>query len=130
EAIYRLGLRLRRDRRFADAADCWRRLLEIKVEERRPRLRPDSANASSRPRRSPSGEGGQGYGGQGSELLVPLRQFAVEALAVHHEHRERDYEGAKELTLRLLDECDEGCSRVKTEATKHRLTRLERKIAR
>src|SRR5258708_14538091 len=30
EAIYRLGLRLRRDRRFTEAADCWRRLLDVK----------------------------------------------------------------------------------------------------
>jgi uncharacterized protein YprB with RNaseH-like and TPR domain len=100
EAIYRLGLRLRRDRRFAEAADCWRRLLELK----QPRL------------------------GRRSELLVPLRQYAVEALAIHHEHRERDYEGAKELTLRLLEECDE--ARPKTESTRHRLARLEKKIAR
>jgi tetratricopeptide (TPR) repeat protein len=100
EAVYRLGLRHRRDRRFADAADCWRRLLDVKVK------------------------------GQGSTLLAPLRQYAVEALAIHHEHRERDYEGAKELTLQLLDECDEGSFRMKSEATKHRLTRLEKKIAR
>ena len=102
EAIYRLGLRLRRDRRFMEAADCWRRLLDMK----------------------------QGRLGGRSELLVPLRQYAAEALAVHHEHRERDYEGAKELTLRLLDESDEGNFRLKAEATRHRLARLEKKIAR
>ena len=107
EAIYRLGLRLRRDRRFAEAADCWRRLLDVKP----------------------------GRVGRRSELLVPLRQYAVEALAVHHEHRERDYEGAKELTLRLLDESDEGNVRLKgnfrlkADATR-RLNRLEKKIAR
>ena len=103
EAIYRLGLRLRRDRRFAEAADCWRRLLEMKG----PRLR-------------------HGYGGQGSILLAPLRQFAVEALAIHHEHRERDYEGAKELTLQLLEEVD---GPVKVEATRRRLARLDRKLS-
>ena len=109
EAIYRLGLRLRRDRRFAEAADCWRRLLEVK----------------------------QGRVGRRSELLVPLRQYAVEALAIHHEHRERDYAGAKALTLRLLEECDEGSFRPpsskvrpgKAEATRNRLARLEKKIA-
>jgi uncharacterized protein len=100
EAIYRLGLRLRRDRRFTEAADCWRRLLDIK----------------------------QGRVGRRSTLLAPLRQYAVEALAIHHEHRERDYEGAKELTLQLLDESEE--TRPKTEATRHRLARLEKKIAR
>jgi uncharacterized protein YprB with RNaseH-like and TPR domain len=102
EAIYRVGLRLRRDRRYADAADCWRRLLEVK-----------------QPRH-----------GRRSTLLAPLRQFAVEALAIHHEHRERDYEGAKELTLQLLDESVDGDVRPKTEATRNRLARLERKIAR
>jgi uncharacterized protein len=102
EAIYRLGLRLRRERRFAEAADCWRRLLEVK----------------------------QGRVGRRSTLLAPLRQFAVEALAIHHEHRERDYEGAKDLTLQLLDESVDGDVRPKTEATRNRLARLEKKIAR
>ena len=102
EAIYRRGLRLRRDRLFAEAADCWRRLLEVK----------------------------QARHGRRSMLLAPLRQFAVEALAIHHEHRERDYEGAKELTLQLLDESVDGEVRPKTEATRNRLARLERKIAR
>jgi uncharacterized protein len=102
EAIYRLGLRLRRDRRFAEAADCWRRLLDVK----------------------------QGRVGPRSTLLAPLRQYAVEALAIHHEHRERDYEGAKELTLRLLDEADEANLRTKSEASRHRLARLEKKLAR
>ena len=102
EAIYRLGLRRRRDRRFAEAADCWRRLLDVK----------------------------QSRLGRRSTLIVPLRQYAVEALAIHHEHRERDYEGAKELTLRLLDEAVDGDIRPKTEATKTRLARLEKKIAR
>ena len=94
EAIYRLGLRLRRERRYADAADCWRRLMEMK----------DSRY------------------GKRSTLLGPLRQYAAEALAIHHEHRERDYEGARELTLQLLDESDE-------DATRHRLARLDRKLA-
>ena len=31
EAIYRLAARLRRDRRFAEAAECWRRLLDLKA---------------------------------------------------------------------------------------------------
>ncbi len=112
EAIYRLGLRLRRDRRFEKAAAAWRRLLELK----------------------------QGRFGRRSRLLAPLRQFAVEALAIHHEHRERDYEGAKELALRLLDENDGPDFYLRTEASRadarraeaarHRLARLEKKIAR
>ena len=102
EAMYRLGLRLRRERRYADAAECWRRLIEMKE----PVARRTLAHRSL-------GEGG---------LLGPLRQYAAEALAIHHEHRERDYEGARELTLQLLDDSDE-------DATRHRLARLERKLA-
>jgi uncharacterized protein len=108
EALYRMGLRCRRDRRYADAAAIWRRILDLKPG----RLRRNS------------------YGGQVSQrstLLGPLRQFAVEALAIHHEHRERDYEGARELTLQLLEE--DGPA-ARTDARRHRLARLERKLAR
>ncbi|HEY2431290.1 MAG TPA: ribonuclease H-like domain-containing protein [Vicinamibacterales bacterium] len=92
EALYRLGVRLRRDRRFANAAEIWRRILTL-------------------PGRS--------------ELLRTLRQFATEALAVHHEHREKDYQGARDLALTLLDdETFETRARVR-----HRLARLDRKIA-
>ncbi|HET7695284.1 MAG TPA: ribonuclease H-like domain-containing protein [Vicinamibacterales bacterium] len=101
EAIYRLAIRLRRDRRFAEAADCWRRLLDVK----------------------------QGRSGRRSALLAPLRQVAVEALAIHHEHRERDYAGARELALQLLDEADGAAARVKTDTTRRRLARLERKLS-
>jgi uncharacterized protein len=120
EAIYRLGLRLRRDRRYAEAADCWRRLLDVKQGRHG---RPDSAEATSKPRQSASRGGGR------STLLAPLRQYAVEALAIHHEHRERDYEGAKELTLQLLDEGDGRAAPVKVEATRRRLARLDRKLS-
>jgi uncharacterized protein YprB with RNaseH-like and TPR domain len=112
EAIYRFGLRLRRDRQFEKAAAAWRRLLELK----------------------------QGRFGRRSRLLAPLRQFAVEALAIHHEHRERDYQGARNLALRLLDENDEPdfylraepskADARRAEAARHRLARLEKKIAR
>jgi hypothetical protein len=98
EALYRLGLRLRRDRRFDEAAAVWRTVVDL---------------TPGRGRRS--------------TLLAPLRQFAVQQLAIHHEHRERDYEGARELTLRLLE--DEGAGRQRAEATRKRLARLERKIA-
>jgi len=118
EAVYRLGVRLRRDRRYADAAACWRRLLELKPHRSR--------------RRQGSGEPGA--------MLAALRRYAVEALAIHHEHRERDYEGAKELTLQLLEELEDDDFRLKaetprtldrrTEATRHRMARLDRKLAR
>jgi tetratricopeptide (TPR) repeat protein len=101
EAIYRLGVRLRRDRRFAEAADCWRRLIELKP----------------------------GRLGRRSTLLGPLRQVAVEALAIHHEHRERDYAGAKELALQLLEEVDGPSARVKSDTTRRRLARLDRKLS-
>jgi uncharacterized protein YprB with RNaseH-like and TPR domain len=96
EGLYRLGLRFRRERRFDAAAAVWRRVLALK----------------------------QGRYGARSMLLPSLRKFATEALAIHHEHRERDYEGAKEFTLRLLEDTPEA------DRPRHRLNRLERKIAR
>jgi uncharacterized protein YprB with RNaseH-like and TPR domain len=100
EAMYRIGLRLRRGRRFGEAAECWRGLLELK----------------------------QARVGRRSTLLAPLRQYAVEALAIHHEHRDRDYECAKGLALQLLEETDDRPAKV--EATRHRIARLDRKISR
>jgi tetratricopeptide (TPR) repeat protein len=96
EALYRLGLRFRRERRYEDAAAVWRRVLALK----------------------------QGRYGARSVLLPSLRQFATEALAIHQEHREKDYESAKEFTLRLLEDAPEA------DRPRHRLSRLERKIAR
>ena len=101
EALYRLAIRHRRDRRFMEAAACWRRLLDLK----------------------------QGRTGRRSTLLAPLRQVAVEALAIHHEHRERDYAGARELALQLLDDADVVTARVKADTTRRRLARLDRKLA-
>jgi hypothetical protein len=96
EGLYRIGLRLRRDRRYEDAAAVWRRILELK----------------------------QGRYGARSTVLPSLRQFATEALAIHHEHREKDYEGARELTLQLLEDAPDA------ERPRHRLDRIERKLAR
>ena len=101
EALYLTARRLRRDRRFAEAAAVWRTILDL----RQPRF------------------------GKRSELLGPLRQVAVEALAVHHEHRERDYTGARELALMLLEEAAQANLRPKADATRHRLARLERKLS-
>jgi tetratricopeptide (TPR) repeat protein len=100
EALYRRGVRLRRDRRFAEAADVWRALLQLTDKPARP-----------------------SYGTR--EMLRTLRQFAAEALAVHHEHREKDYQGARELALTLLD--DETFEQ--RDRARHRLARLERKLA-
>jgi len=91
EALYRRGVRLRRDRRFVEAADAWRAILELKGR---------------------------------SAVLAALRRCATEALAVHHEHREKDYEGARELALRLLDD-----DTFERDRARHRVARLDRKIA-
>jgi uncharacterized protein YprB with RNaseH-like and TPR domain len=100
EALYRLGLRLRRARRFLEAADCWRSLLDL--------------TESIHARRN--------------QTMRALRNFAAEALAIHHEHRDRDLSAARELALFALEEAEEHGTR--TEGIRHRLSRLERKIAR
>jgi uncharacterized protein YprB with RNaseH-like and TPR domain len=92
EALYRRGVRLRRDRRFADAAVAWRGILELKGR---------------------------------SDLVRTVKQYATEALAVHHEHREKDLESARELALALLDDA----TFEQPERARQRLARLNRKIA-
>jgi tetratricopeptide (TPR) repeat protein len=99
EALYRLGLRYRRERRFADAAEMWRVLIELT----------DTAAG----RRLPAASA--------------LRQFAVEALAIHHEHRDRNLHAARELALYGLEEESNG---RRVDGYRHRLARLERKLAR
>jgi uncharacterized protein YprB with RNaseH-like and TPR domain len=98
EALYRMGLRHRRERRFAEAASVWRELWDL--------------DGGSRP------------------LMVELRRFAAEALAIHHEHRARDLESARGLARLALEEADAGNLHVKAQATRHRLSRLDRKLAR
>ncbi|MEX1128649.1 MAG: ribonuclease H-like domain-containing protein [Vicinamibacterales bacterium] len=97
DALYRLAIRLRRQRRFADAASVWRELIEF-----------------TEPRSIRRG------------LLGDLRQVAVEALAIHQEHRAKDLAGARELALTSLEES--GGQRA--ESVRHRLARLDRKLAR
>jgi uncharacterized protein len=100
EAWYRLGLRCRRDRRFAEAAVAWRAIVAL--------------TESAARRRHPG--------------MPELRQFAVEALAIHHEHRERDLDVARELALFALNGDPPAPARV--ESLRHRVARLDRKIAR
>jgi len=76
EALFRLGLRYRRDRRFEEAADVWRDVLAW----------------TERPR--------------GRRHLVELRRFAAEALAIHLEHRRRDLAAARAHALFALEETD------------------------
>jgi uncharacterized protein YprB with RNaseH-like and TPR domain len=98
EALYRLALGCRRSRRFDEAAAWWREIV-----------------AMTEPR---------GVRRRGS--LGELRQCAVEALAIHHEHRDRDLMSARELALFALEEGDGS----RSDAVRHRLARLDRKIAR
>jgi hypothetical protein len=98
EALYRLGLRCRRERRFAEAAAIWREVLTLTEPGRRRAV-----------------------------FMPELRQFAVEALAIHHEHRARDLEVARELTLFAIEE--DGPVGTKIAGMRHRLARLDRKLA-
>jgi hypothetical protein len=52
---------------------------------------------------------------------------ALEALAVHHEHRERDLTRARTLAMRALHAEDDARRRA---AVTHRLDRLDRKLGR
>jgi uncharacterized protein YprB with RNaseH-like and TPR domain len=98
EALYRLSLRCRRERRFDEAVACWRSIVSI------------TATRSARRHR----------------IAAALREFAVEALAIHHEHREQDLGAARELALFALDE---GVDGRRADSYRHRLARLERKLA-
>lgn len=90
DALSRLAIALRKERRYEEAAAVWRRL----VDGRQAR----------------------------TKALLPLERLAMEALAVHHEHREKDLELAKKFAEALNDENgDEGIRR--------RLSRLERKMS-
>ena len=99
EGLYRLGLKCRRERRFGEAAEMWRQIVAI--------------TESSRFGRTETG--------------TSLRQFAVEALAIHHEHRDRDLHTARELALFALEE---GVDQKRADGYRHRLARLDRKISR
>lgn len=97
EALYRLGLRHRRERRFAEAASSWRAVIELTESRLVRRL----------------------------ARLADLRQFATEALAIHHEHRERDLDGARELALFALQDA----AGARADGMRHRLARIDRKIS-
>jgi uncharacterized protein YprB with RNaseH-like and TPR domain len=90
EGLRALAITLRRVRRHAEAAACWRRLM-------------DTPGCPSRAARE-----------------------AAEALAVHHEHRERDLAAARAFALKGL-ELD--AQPAWTSAVTHRLARIERKMS-
>ena len=101
ESLYRLGLRCRRERRFTEAVAIWQELVAL--------TEPRSA------RRHPT--------------VAALRQCAVEALAIHLEHRDRDLETARDLAMFALKErSEEGRDDRRAEGFRHRLARLERKL--
>ena len=92
DALSRLAITFRKERRYEDAAAIWRRIVDA----------------------IPTGKTHPGR-------VLPLERLAIEALAVHHEHREKDLELAKKFADALNDENgDEGIRR--------RLNRLERKM--
>ena len=99
EALYRLGLRARRDRRFDEAAGRWNELIALTDPPARRRDR----------------------------TLGALRQYAIEALAIHHEHRARDLDTARELALFALED---DVPSARADGMRHRLARLDRKLAR
>ena len=59
---------------------------------------------------------------QRDRALVSLRQFAIEALAIHHEHRARDLRAARELALFALEE---ETASPRADGMRHRLARLD-----
>jgi tetratricopeptide (TPR) repeat protein len=89
DALHWLALHRRRSRRFHEAAEAWRALLEI------------------------------------SGIETELRREALEALAIHHEHRAKDLEAARLFALRALDLADDARGMDKV---RHRLGRLSRKL--
>ncbi len=102
EALYRLGLRYRRERRFEEAAVIWQTLLTL---------------GSGRGRTTPATDA--------------LRQFAAEALAIHQEHRTKDFLAARELAIFALEESEAPGRRNRgKDGLRHRLARLDRKITR
>jgi uncharacterized protein len=112
EALFRLGVRCRRERRFTEAATAWEEVLAMRagVERDPVRLKPDATYERGRPQPDAT------------------YQRAAEALAIHHEHRARDYETARELALFALDEVEETGRRA--EEIRYRLARLDRKLSR
>jgi uncharacterized protein len=90
ESLRALAISYRRARQHADAAACWRRLVE----------------APGCPPR--------------------VAREATEALAVHHEHRDRDLAAAKAFALKGL-ELD--AQPAWTTSVTHRLARIERKMS-
>jgi hypothetical protein len=78
EALYRLALWHRRERRFSEAATLWREILDLTEPKAVQRI----------------------------TGMRSLRRFAAEALAIHHEHRDHDLGSARELALFALQDSE------------------------
>jgi hypothetical protein len=96
EALARIAARHRRARRHAEAAEAWQQVFALTHEEQ-----------------------------HGSPRARLLARDAAEALAVHHEHRARNLEAARELARKALAL---ERSRRGAVALQYRLRRLERKM--
>ena len=99
DGLSRLAISLRREKRYEEAAAIWRRII-------------NPVDLS----RSVSATGTNQPGG-----VLPLERLAIEALAVHHEHREKDLALAKKFAAALNDKNGD-------EHIRRRLDRLERKM--
>jgi uncharacterized protein YprB with RNaseH-like and TPR domain len=94
-ALAQLAVLLRRGKRFHESADAWRRVLDL--------------------------AGGAAPGGR---RLTSIERQAVEALAIHHEHRARDLAEAK----RYAEAMGNQAQGAEAAEVAHRLARLSRKI--
>ena len=91
EALHAYAVLCRRARQYDDAAEAWRRILNL-------------------------------------QPLVPhLAEEARHALAIHYEHRRREFQVAKEFALQSLEL---NAVPAKLQAVHYRLARLDRKLAR
>lgn len=95
EALARIAAHHRRERRHAEAAEAWQQVFALTGE----------SQSTSRAR--------------------ALARDAAEALAVHHEHRARDLEGARQLAIAALRL---ERTRSGSASLKYRLKRIERKM--
>jgi hypothetical protein len=123
-----LGRVFRRAARFEDAEACFRRA-GCFVGTPRP-VREDALHELARllrrgRRHREAAQAWRELLGMGQGRSRAARD-AIEALAIHHEHRDRDLATARDLALRSLRAED---SLRRREAVRYRLARLERKIA-
>jgi uncharacterized protein YprB with RNaseH-like and TPR domain len=122
-----LGRLYERGGRTADARTCYARAAEMTPAE--PLVRAEALRSYavlSRRDRAYSDAAGAWERLLGLRRCPPrLAREAIEALAVHHEHRLRDLATARRFALEALQF---NVSRARADAVRHRLARLDRKI--